>query len=184
MVLEAERVIAGMPEAQGAQRWPADRSLTALADEETLPFPDSIFDRILLVHGIETAESARTLMRQIWRVLAPGGHLVVVAPNRTSLWAQVDRSPFAHGRPFTKAQLERLLREALFVPEQWDSALLLPPLRSRRLVGTGTSWERAGRWLWPALAGLHVVDATKSLYGLVPARRAKRTQPMLAPARG
>ena len=182
--LEAERTIALLPEQQGAMRWPLDRSLTALGEEHSFPFPEALFDRVLIVHGIETAESARALMRQVWRVMAPEGRLLVVAPNRASLWAQVDRSPFAYGRPFSRAQLDRLLREAMFVPEHWDTALLLPPLKSRRFIGTGAVWERAGRLLWPGLAGLHLVEASKSLYAAIPVpAAAKKTKPTLAPAR-
>ena len=69
------------------------------AEEDALPFPDAIFDRILVVHGLEQAEALRPLLRQLWRVLAPEQKaLLLVAPNRTSLWAQVERSPFGHGR--------------------------------------------------------------------------------------
>lgn len=182
--LQAERSIAALPEPQGPQCWPADRSLAVLTDEEMLPFPDAFFDRVIIIHGLEMADSVRVLMRQIWRVLAPTGRLLVIAPNRTSLWAQVDRSPFAYGRPFTRTQLERVLKEAMFIPEQWDSALLVPPLKSRRLLGTGLGWERVGRWLWPGLAGVHIVEAAKSLYAVVPARAVKRASPALAPARG
>ncbi|HEX3673335.1 MAG TPA: methyltransferase domain-containing protein, partial [Rhizomicrobium sp.] len=94
---EAERVIALMPAQHGPVAWPDPQCLAALGEEELLPFPDAMFDRILLVHGLESAESSRLLLRQIWRVLAPGGRLLLIAPNRTSLWAQVERSPFAQG---------------------------------------------------------------------------------------
>src|SRR2546423_6825211 len=104
--LEAERVVAALPEGLGPWRWPGNRSLSTLSEEDALPFPDALFDRILLIHGLETAEVTRPLMRQIWRVLAPAGRLLVVVPNRTSLWAQVDRSPFAHRRPFSRIPLD------------------------------------------------------------------------------
>lgn len=181
--LDAERVIAALPEALGPLCWPRNRSLSVLSEEDALPFPDALFDRILLVHGLETADATRPLMRQIWRVLAPAGRLLVVAPNRTSLWAQVDRSPFAHGRPFSRSQLDRLLRDTMFVPERWDTALLQPPIKSRRLVRSGNAWERTGKMLWPQLAGVHVVDATKSLYALAPVKKVRRLKPVLAPAR-
>jgi SAM-dependent methyltransferase len=148
-----------------------------------LPFPDAFFDRIVMVHGLETAEAIRPVMRQIWRVLAPHGRLLLVAPNRASLWAQVERSPFAHGRPFNKRQLDRLLRESMFVPEQWDTALYFPPARVRRLIRSGFGWERAGRRLWPRLAGVHIVDATKSLYALVPPAKFRAGRRVLVPAR-
>lgn len=162
---EAERVVALMPAHQGVIVWPQERPLCALGEEDALPFPDSLFDRIIMVHAIEAADSARPLMRQIWRVLAPAGRLIIVVPNRTSLWAQVESSPFAHGRPFNRSQLTQLLTESMFVPERWDRALLFPPVRNRRLVRTGAAWERLGRRFWPRLAGVHLVEASKTLYG-------------------
>ena len=180
---DAERVIALIPENHGPACWPGPRNLSALAEEDALPFPDAMFDRVLMVHGLESAEAARPLMRQIWRVMASDARLLIVAPNRTSLWAQVDRSPFAQGRPFSRSQLERLLRDSMFAAERWDNALLLPPLKWRRLVRSGLGWERTGRMVWPRLAGVHVVEASKSLYAVVPPAKAKRARPRLAPAR-
>lgn len=180
--LDAERIIALMPEDFGPFCWPDGKSLCALGEEDAFPFPDAAFDRVLIVHGLETAETIRPLMRQIWRTLTPDGRLLVVAPNRTSLWAQVDRSPFAQGRPFSRGQLDRLLRDSMFVPERWDAALLLPPLKSRRLVRSGAAWERAGAWLWPQMAGVHLVEASKSMYALAPAKKARKRKPALAPA--
>jgi len=182
--MDAERVIAFVPEQQGEIRWPLDRGLTASGEENSLPFPDAFFDRVLMVHGIETAESVRPLMRQIWRIMAPEGRLMIVAPNRASLWAQVDRSPFAHGRPFSRNQLDRLLRDTMFVPEQWDTALLVPPLKSRRFIGTGMIWEQTGRFLWPGLAGAHIVEASKALCAVVPAPVSKPAKAALAAIRG
>lgn len=179
---EAERVVALMPAQQGAILWPEeDRGLTALGEEAFLPFPDSMFDRILMVHGLEGTEAARPLMRQIWRVMAPEGRLLLIAPNRASLWTQIERSPFANGGPFLRSQLDILLRKSLFRPERWDNALFLPPLKSRRLIRTGEGWEKFGRRLWPGLAGVHLVEASKSLAAVVPVK-ALKTQSGLARA--
>jgi SAM-dependent methyltransferase len=181
MLLEAERAVALIPAPQDAIAWPQDRALVALAEEDALPFPDAMFDRVIMVHGLELAEATRPLLRQIWRVLAPEGRLIVVAPNRASLWAQVERSPFAHGRPFSRGQLDALLQEAMFVPEQWDSALYFPPLKSRRLLRSGRGWDRAGRALWPGFAGVHLVEASKSLYALAPPGKRRSVPTAWAP---
>ncbi|HEX4302729.1 MAG TPA: methyltransferase domain-containing protein [Rhizomicrobium sp.] len=170
---EAERVVAVMPAQQGVVAWPSSRPLSALADEAALPFPDAFFDRILVVHGLEGADATRPLLRQLWRVLAPEGRLLLVAPNRTSLWAQLERSPFAVGRPFSRGELDRLLRGALFEPLTWDRALYVPPFRGRRLVRTGAGWDRVLRRMFPALSGVHLVEAGKTFYGAVPVRVAK-----------
>lgn len=161
---EAERVVCLVPPLQELAA--PDLRYVVQCEEDAWPFVDSMFDRILVIHGLECAESVRLFLRQIWRVLAPGGRLVCVVPNRASLWAQIERSPFAHGRPFSRAQLEKLMRDSMFVPERWDSALYFPPVHSRRLVRSGVAWERIGRTLWPRLAGVHIVEASKSLYAI------------------
>ena len=165
---DAERVVSAMPAQQGVLAWPSGRPLTALCDEDALPFPDAFFDRILVVHGLEGADAIRPMLRQLWRVLAPEGRLLLVVPNRASLWAQLERSPFALGRPFSRGELDRLLRGALFEPLRWDRALYLPPWRGRRLVRTGNAWERMLRRLLPGLSGVHLVEAGKSFYGAAP----------------
>jgi SAM-dependent methyltransferase len=180
---EAERVVALIPaEQDDIVAWPPRGPLVALGEEDALPFPDAFFDRVMMVHGLETAEATRPLMRQIWRVLAPQGRLLLVVPNRASLWAQVERSPFAHGRPFNRWQLDRLLRESMLVPERWDTALYFPPSRMRWLVRNGAGWERIGRKLWPQIAGVHIVDATKSLYALAPPAKLRAARRVLVPA--
>jgi SAM-dependent methyltransferase len=179
---EAERVVALMPAQTGVVAWPAGRPLTVLGEECALPFADAVFDRILVVHGLEGADAVRVLLRQLWRVLAPEGRLLIVAPNRASLWAQVEASPFACGRPFHKGELAALLRDTLFEPLQWDRALYMPPFSGRKLARTSAGWERLGRRLLPGVAGVHLVEAGKSLYGVAPSRKFKRAEPTLARA--
>jgi SAM-dependent methyltransferase len=168
----------------GAIAWPADPVSSVLADEDALPFPDAMFDRIIVVHGLETAETSHALMRQLWRVMAPAGKMLIVAPNRRSLWAQAESSPFAYGRPFSRTQLQTLMRDTLFVADHWDSALYAPPIPSRRLLGRGLSWEKIGRRIWPGLAGVHLLEASKSLYAVSPPVPVKETQRAFASATG
>jgi SAM-dependent methyltransferase len=116
---EAERVFALMPAPQGVLAWPPDGpSAVALADEAELPLPDYSVDRVLLVHAVEASEQVRVLLKEVWRVLAGGGRIVVVVPNRRGIWARLDRTPFGHGHPYTPGQLSRLLREERFTPER------------------------------------------------------------------
>ena len=161
---EAERAIAAMPAHLGVITWPQGRNAALLCEEDALPFPDVFFDRILIVHGLEGAESLRPLLRQLWRVLAPEGRILLVAPNRASLWAQVDISPFGQGRPFSRHELDGLLRDVLFEPGRWERALYAPPLKYPALQGSGVGWEKIGARLMGHLGGVHLVEATKSLY--------------------
>lgn len=174
---EAERCIAVMPAAQGVVRWPsAAPTLAALADETALPLPNASIDRVVAVHLLEMTPDAAEMLREVWRVLAPGGRLLAVVPNRRGVWARLDTTPFGNGRPFSRGQVVRLLREALFTPSGWDEALYFPPVSNNWLLRTAVAWERVGARLSLPFAGVHVVEATKQLY-----RPAAVKRPALAP---
>ena len=180
-----ERSFAFMPAGQGAVNWPpGELSATALVFEEELPLPDSSVDRILMVHALEFAENPRESLKEMWRVLAPGGRLVIVVPNRRGVWAQLDHTPFGAGRPYSRGQLTRLLRETNFTPGASADALYFPPTRLSGLLRLRRGFEKAGPYLWPAFAGVIVVEAQKRLYqGLPVAVRSSRRvfMPVLTP---
>ena len=162
---EAERVLAMMPASQGVLPWPQEGPcLTALADETELPLPDRSIDRVILVHALEATEQVRAMMREIWRVLADGGRMIVVAPNRRGIWARMERTPFGNGRPYTPSQLNRLLRDNLFTPVAQTTALFLPPTTSRMLLRSAPAVEELGRRWFETFAGVNIVEAAKQIY--------------------
>ncbi len=184
---KAQRVLAFMPAAQGVVHWPnSGRSASALVEATMMPLPDSSIDRILVIHGLEMGEHPRDLLEEIWRILAPGGRVVIVAPSRTGLWARLDTTPFGHGHPYSRGQLRDLLLEALFLPIFWDEALYVPPFGRASLLRSAPAFERiAGRFSLPG-GGVHVVEATKQLYRPIGLRRAVRRveaelEPVLEP---
>ena len=114
---EATRLGALMPANQGALVWPAaGNGHTVMVEEAMLPLPDACVDRLLAVHCLEASERTGALLREMWRVLTPEGRLLLVVPNRRGVWARLDTTPFGHGRPYSRGQLERLLTDALFTP--------------------------------------------------------------------
>ena len=180
---EAERVAAIMPAPQGVLAWPSDGlNAVALADEGELPLGDFAVDRVLLVHALEASEQVRPLLKEIYRVLAGGGRLLVVVPNRRGIWARLDRTPFGHGHPYTPGQLSRLLREERFTPERSEAALFIPPTRSRMMLRSALAWERIGESWFPRFAGVAMIEASKQIYAAKPTpARAARRRPVLAP---
>ena len=154
-----------MPAAQGAERWPGDgRGLAALSEETRLPFMDALFDRVLLVHALEEAEAPQALLREIWRVMAPEGRLLIVAANRGGVWSRADSTPFGYGRPFSRQQLAALLAGSLFEPMASARALYAPPLDWPVVTGLADGLERAGELMLPQFGGLVLMEAVKRLY--------------------
>ena len=180
---ETERTIAVMPATLGVLRWPPEgRNLVTLAEEGELPFADYSIDRVVLVHAIETSDEVRAMLKEIWRVLAGGGRVLVVAPNRRGIWARLDRTPFGSGRPYTMSQLSQLLRDEQFTPIGSDTALFIPPATSRVMLRSAAAWERIGKRWFPTFAGVLMVEATKQIYAKPAAVRAPRRRLVHTPA--
>jgi SAM-dependent methyltransferase len=162
---EAERVMAFMPARQGCVHWPTDeQNRVALTEETMLPLPDSSVDRILLVHMVEHSDSMRRLMRECWRVLTPNGRMIVVTPNRSSLWSWSEKTPFGFGHPYSVSQLQNLMRENMFLPIQHSRALFMPPTNMHILLRWSQVFENIGSRLFKAFAGVSIVEAGKQLY--------------------
>lgn len=168
----AERVLAFMPARQGSSAWPREGpSHTVLCDPLEMPLTDSAVDLVIAVHAFEHIADAEELMRELWRVSAPNARLVVVVPRRRGFWAQADDTPFGDGYPFSRRQLEKLLRDHSFVPEVWRDALYLPPSNRALLLKSARLFERAGRLFGPMFAGVICVQARKQLFPAVPRRK-------------
>lgn len=171
-----ERVLAFMPAGQGAVSWPGrGPSATALVFDEELPLVDAAVDRILMVHALEHSENPRETLMEAWRVLAPGGRLVVVVPNRRGMWARFEHTPFGTGQPYSRGQLSALLRETNFTPDRWADALHFAPSTRPFMLRFHPAFERFGRRCWPIFSGVVIVEAQKLLYqGRPVASRASR----------
>ncbi len=180
---QAMRCVAVTPAQMGATRWPVgEPSLSCTAEEDALPFPDLVFDRVLLVHGLEAAESARRLLRETWRVLKDDGRLLVIAPNRSGIWAYRESTPFGHGQPYSFSQIGRLLAESLYRVERRDTALYLPPLNMRLVLRSAHLLERTGRNWLPGFAGVTITEAVKDMYAAMPVEAVPRRRLVLAEA--
>ncbi len=168
----AERVLAFMPARQGASAWPREGpSHTVLCDPLEMPLTDAAVDLVVAVHAFEHTTDAEELMRELWRITAPNGRLIVVVPRRSGFWARGDNTPYGSGHPYSKTQLEKLLRDHSFVPEHWRDGLYLMPSQRSLLLKSTRFFERAGRLFGPTFAGVLIVSARKQLFPPVPRRK-------------
>jgi len=53
----------------------------ACAGTEVLPYPNDCFERIIMVDALHHVTDQRATARELWRVLKPGGRLVVMEPD-------------------------------------------------------------------------------------------------------
>lgn len=162
----ARQTIAAVPFEHGPVCWQAtERGNAAVSvGDVRLPFGDGQFDRVIVLHGLEEAGNPRAYLREIWRITAPEGRVVLAAANRAGMWSRATRTPFGQGRPWTRAQLLNLLSVGLFQVTASSSSLYLPPVSSRIVTSAAEGWETIGQLLTPGFGGVVLVEAVKRLY--------------------
>lgn len=174
----ARTAVALLPAAPGLScRSLETEGRTAIVGEDCLPLADGCVDRLLLIHSLECSHETSKMLREAWRVLADGGRLLAVVPNRRGLWCLSERTPFGVGQPYSSGQLSRTLGRHLFEPIAEGRALYLPPFRSRLLLRTAVGVERLGLRFARQVSGVVMVEAEKRIYvGTPTTRRLPRTK--------
>jgi SAM-dependent methyltransferase len=141
-----------------------------------LPFPDASFDRVALIDCVEHLHDDAAFLREVGRVLRPGGEAVVNVPFKKESWLRrfrlaIGQTDEAHGHVrhgYTPDELERLLAPRLqlvhhrtyskFFSEAIDTAMTWAIRRLQRAgdsardevkgtVVTGADLSRHGTWL-------------------------------------
>ncbi|WP_455477865.1 class I SAM-dependent methyltransferase [Bartonella sp. B10] len=173
----AQQCFAFMPACQGALPWPcADEVATVLVFEEDLPLPDASIDCILLVHALEYTENSLETLNEIWRVLVPNGHLIVVVPNRSSFWARNGCTPFGYGEPYSRQQITRLFEKTNFISGPVQEVVHYTPSSGYVSRLFSFFYEPFARYLLPYFGGLLMCQAQKRVYQglLVQPRQSRR----------
>jgi ubiquinone/menaquinone biosynthesis C-methylase UbiE len=115
-----------------------------VGDIEQIPFPDNTFDAVMCLGVMEYLDRDESALREMWRVLRPGGHAVITTPNSVCPFFHMDmavlkmrvatrpmihrlrgkRSP-ANGLPqvihrrYSRSSWQKLLRSMQLETEDW-----------------------------------------------------------------
>lgn len=112
----------GVDSAEGALRTARERFSAELVDLETerLPYDDNTFSHVVCNQVLEHLKQVHFVMDEMWRVLAPGGALLLSVPNLSSLHNRIllaaDRQPTSirvmgpHVRGFAHSELKAFVR--------------------------------------------------------------------------
>ncbi len=89
-----------------------------LGDGGRIPFADAWFDFVTCTETLEHAADSRLMLRELTRVLRPGGRLVVSVPDALPeliarrFYSLYREDPFGHRRIYTQRSLGRAVEEA------------------------------------------------------------------------
>ncbi|WP_433042275.1 class I SAM-dependent methyltransferase [Dactylosporangium sp. CS-033363] len=140
------------------QGWPVIRG-----DIRRLPFAGGTVSLAVAMDVLEHIDDDRLALRELFRVLRPGGTLLMSVPQDMRLWSAHDVA-LSHFRRYERAELRELLEAAGFAVERlWSWNVLLRPvaaLRRRRGSNGGTDMERMP---WLVNTGLRVIAGAERL---------------------
>lgn len=132
-----------------ARRYRENVSLE-IAKAEALPFEDDTFDVVAAITVLCFVEDAERALREMARVLKPGGKLIVGELGRYSIWAAVRRIKGWLGSAVWKSacfrrpsELRQLVARAGLVEALRDGGCLLP---ANRLRGAASRLDRSQDW--------------------------------------
>ncbi len=172
MHTQAQRTIACMPAHMGVTRWPDNGpNMATLVDEYALPLLSESVHRVVLIHLLEDVANPHDVMREVWRVLVPGGRVLIVVPNRRGAWAPRDNTPFGQGRPYSKRQMLDLLRETSFSLNTWRESLFFPAYSHKLVLRSADTLENIGRFVPIPFAGVYIAEAVKQIYAPIAVKR-------------
>jgi SAM-dependent methyltransferase len=102
---------------------------------EQLPFADGEFGLVVATDVLEHVPDDVAAARELRRVAAPDGHLLVTVPAYQWLWSQHDDA-YHHFRRYTWRQLRTMLNTAGWEPVTWSyfNSFLLPAIAAVRVL--------------------------------------------------
>jgi len=102
---------------------------TSQALVENIPFSDNTFDFIFVIDVIEHVKDGVGALKELYRILKPGGFLIVTVPAFMCLWGYHDKRQ-GHFRRYSKYTLHSESKQAGFIlrNSRYFNFLLFPPL--------------------------------------------------------
>lgn len=128
----------------GDARWDYKR-LHAIADLRALPFPEGVFAGVLNIVTLEHVTEPQVVVREMARVLAAGGRLLLIVPHE---W-EVHQHPHDYFR-YTRFGCQLLLERAGLTVDSIRPVGGYFRLLSRRLLSGYKFFPAPLSWLWLA----------------------------------
>ena len=145
---------------------------TAALNSEAVYVSDTI-DSIVLYHALDFTNDCHELLREVTRVLRPGGNMLIIGFNPVSAWGlwrlfKRKRSPPWKGRFLSVARLSDWLRLLDLQVISTERAVHFPPLSSRRILNFADTFEKIGKKMKSPFGGSYYIQCVKQVVPITP----------------
>ena len=164
-----DRSEAMLAQARGKRREGPGRAGWVRGGLAQLPFPAHSFDGVVSILALDFITCRQAVIRELARVLKPGGFLVVAVLNRYSLWTlkrklwpRTSRQAWGRVDFLRKPDLAVLLPSTIFSQLRWRRAVFCLPSDFPPLLRLAPGLERLGARLAPWAGAFLAVSARKT----------------------
>lgn len=136
-----------------------------------LPFDSDSLDLVLLPHVLEFSDNPHQIIREVERVLMPGGNLIISGFNPRSLWGlrrmlgKKEDYPW-NGQFIALPRMKDWLALLGFEVVGGRFAAYAPPLHHRKWLDRYAFMEKAGDRWWAVSGGVYFLHAVKRVPGM------------------
>ena len=153
---------------------------TPVANIEELPLAHDSIDAIVVYHALDFTTDSHRLLRELTRVLRPGGQMLIIGFNPISFWGLFrlftrKRNIPWRGRFLSFGRLNDWIRLLNLQIDTLNYGVHFPPFKFQRLLRRAEKIERIGTKLKNPFGGSYFVHCVKRASPITPVVSKRRT---------
>jgi len=158
-----------------------------IASPASMPFSSDTVDLVSLIHSLEMSDHPHQVLREAERILAPNGHLIIIAFNPFS-WYNAKKVFLPNTAPFNRqfykaARVKDWLTLLNFDIVSRKYVAFRPPVSNKRIHDSLFFLEKAGPKIFPFLGGVYCYLAKKSIAGFTPININRKKSSVVIPGK-
>lgn len=143
---------------------------------EALPIASDSIDLVILPHTLDFAADPHRVLREVERILVPGGQVVIIGFNPMSLlglWRFFRRGGRRRRAPWcahflSLFRLKDWLKLLHFEPLQGQMLFYRPPIAFTRMLDSLHFMDKIGDRWWPMMGAVYLLVARQNTAGMTP----------------
>ena len=144
-----------------------------VANCEKLPLASDSIDSIILYHALDFTNDSHELLREVTRILRPGGNMLIIGFNPFSVWGlwrllKRKKVPPWNGRFLPVTRLSDWLRLLDLQIMSTEKAVHFLPFNTRRILNFADTFEKFGKRMKSPFGGSYFIQCVKQVVPITP----------------
>lgn len=145
-----------------------------LTNYKDLPFMTDSVNAIIIQHLLDFEQNPKRILKEIWRILAPEGIVILTGYNPRSLFGLTEplkklaETKSHNGTLLPMSKVKRLLASFGFEILKTKTFFFRPSSRNEKWQNRLAFVEIVGQFLWPTMGVVYYIVARKTTFNVTP----------------